>query len=177
MAVTDMSAYLIKTGTKKLFEIKDSDIRIMTLQQAHDAIDKGIHIGGAFSATIPLVALYYGGMMHYDVADPTRRGQDMFVLSKGHTVATIASIYADLGYYNRSVLVNSRSRDSILNGHPGPILPGFHISTGPLGQGLSVAQGFALVGKRSPHFRLNWGRRTPVRDYLGSYHVLQLPET
>ena len=76
----------------------------------------------------------------------------MFVLSKGHAVAPLASIYADLGYFDRSVLKNSRSYDSILNGHPGPILPGVHISTGPLGQGLSVAQGFALAGKTSPKF-------------------------
>ena len=143
---------LFRTGLLNLLEIKDSDIRILTLQQARDAIDKSIHMGGAFSATIPLTALYYGGTMCFDVANPTKRGQDMFVLSKGHAVATAASIYADLGYYNRSVLVNSRGKDSILNGHPGPILPGFHISTGPLGQGLSGAQGFAMVGKGSPHF-------------------------
>jgi transketolase len=67
-------------------------------------------------------------------------------------VAPLASIYADLGYFDQSVLKNSRSYDSILNGHPGPILPGVQISTGPLGQGLSVAQGFALAGKSSPKF-------------------------
>lgn len=150
MTVMEMSEYLIREGLIKLLEIKDSDIRELTLQQTRDAVDKSIHIGGAFSATIPLVALYYGGLMQYNVVNPTQRGQDMFVLSKGHAVAAIASIYADLGVFDRSVLKNSRGAESILNGHPGPILPGFHISTGPLGQGMSVAQGFALVGKRSP---------------------------
>jgi transketolase len=144
--------YLVRQGQRKLLEIKDSDIRILTLEQARDAVDKGIHIGGAFSATIPFIALFYGGIIHIDVTQPTRPGQDTFVLSKGHAVATLASIYADLGYFDRSVLKNSRSRESILNGHPGPILPGIPISTGPLGQGLSVAQGFALIGKRSPNF-------------------------
>jgi transketolase len=144
--------YQIRQAMIKLLEIKESDIRLMTLKQCQDAVDKGIHIGGAFSATIPLVSLFYGGVMGLDVANPTKRGQDMFVLSKGHAVAPLASIYADLGYFDRSVLKNSRSEESILNGHPGPILPGIHISTGPLGQGLGVAQGFALVGKRSPNF-------------------------
>jgi len=144
--------YLVHQGQVKLLEIKDSDIRILTLEQARDAVDKGIHIGGAFSAVIPFVALYYGGVMNFDVVQPTRPGADTFVLSKGHAVATLASIYADLGYFDRSVLKNSRSRASILNGHPGPILPGIPISTGPLGQGLSVAQGFALIGKRNPAF-------------------------
>jgi len=139
-------------GVLKLLDIKDSDIRVLTLEQCRDAVDQGLHAGGAFSATIPLVALYYGGFIDPDVANPTRRGQDMFVLSKGHAVATLASIYAELGYFDRRILANSRSYESILNGHPGPLLPGVHLSTGPLGQGLSVAQGFALAGKSSPRF-------------------------
>ena len=76
----------------------------------------------------------------------------MFVLSKGHAVAALASIYADLGYFDKSVLRNSRGFTSILNGHPGPVLPGIQIATGPMGQGLSVAQGFALAGRTSPKF-------------------------
>ena len=76
----------------------------------------------------------------------------MFTLSKGHAVATLASIYAELGYFDRSILRNSRSYESILNGHPGPILPGIQIATGPMGQGFSVAQGFAIAGRTSPHF-------------------------
>ena len=143
---------LVRTGILQLLEIKDSDIRILTLEQARDAVDKGIHSGGAFSATIPLVALFYGGFIHLDIEDPTRRGQDMFVLSKGHAVAVMASLYADLGYFDRSLLRNSRSYESTLNGHPGPLLPGVHISTGPMGQGVAVAQGFAIAGKRSPNF-------------------------
>jgi len=139
-------------GVLKLLAIKDSDIRILTLEQCRDAVDKGLHAGGAFSAVIPLVSLFYGGFIDLDVEQPTRRGQDMFVLSKGHAVAPLASIHAELGYFGRAVLRNSRSFTSILNGHPGPLLPGIHISTGPLGQGLSVAQGFALVGKNSPRY-------------------------
>src|SRR5260370_4445592 len=74
----------------------------------------------------------------------------MFTLSKGHAIATLASIYADLGYIDRATLRNSRSYTSILNGHPGPILPGIQIATGPMGQGMPVAQGLAIAGKTSP---------------------------
>ena len=63
------------------------------------------------------------------------------MLSKGHAVAALASIYAELGYFDRSVLRNSRSYDSILNGHPGPVLPGVHIATGPMGQGFARRAG------------------------------------
>src|SRR5215203_1668566 len=144
--------HLLREGILKLLAIKDSDVRLLTLEQCRDAVDKSLHAGGAFSATIPLVTLYYGGFIDVDVADPTRPGQDLFVLSKGHAVAALASIYAELGYIDRSVLRNSRSFSSILNGHPGPILPGIQIATGPMGQGLAVAQAFALAGRVSPRF-------------------------
>jgi transketolase len=144
--------YLLRHGILKLLAIKDSDVRLLCLEQCRDAIDKSLHAGGAFSATIPLVSLYYGGFIDADVVDPTRRGQDLFVLSKGHAVAALAGIYAELGYFERSVLQNSRSYSSILNGHPGPLLPGVHVATGPMGQGLAVAQGFAIAGRHSPRF-------------------------
>ena len=144
--------YALRQGILKLLAIKDSDVRLLILEQCRYAVDQGLHAGGAFSATIPLVVLYYGGFIDYDVEDPTRVGQDTFVLSKGHAVAALASIYAELGYFDRSVLRNSRSYASILNGHPGPILPGISIATGPMGQGFGVAQGYAIAGKLAPNF-------------------------
>ena len=96
--------HVMRQAVLKLLEIKDSDIRILNLEQCRDAVDKCIHAGGAFSAVIPMVSLFYGGFMDLDIAEPTKRGQDMFVLSKGHAVATLASIYAELGYFDRAVL-------------------------------------------------------------------------
>ena len=143
---------VVRSGLLKLLAVKDSDVRQLILEQCRDAVDKSLHAGGALSATIPLVALYYGGFLRLDVRDPTRRGQDMFVLSKGHAVAALAAIYAELGYFDRAHLANSRSYRSILNGHPGPILPGVAVATGPMGQGLGVAQGFAIAGRTSPRY-------------------------
>ena len=144
--------YALRQGILKLLAIKDSDVRLLILEQCRYAVDQGLHAGGAFSATIPLVALYYGGFIDHDAENPTRIGQDTFVLSKGHAVAALASIYAELGYFDRGVLRNSRSYASILNGHPGPILPGISIATGPMGQGFGVAQGYAIAGKLAPNF-------------------------
>jgi hypothetical protein len=48
--------WAFRRGMLMLLAIKDSDIRILTLRQSRDAVDKGLHAGGAFSATIPLVA-------------------------------------------------------------------------------------------------------------------------
>ncbi len=173
-------AQLLRQGLLRLLAIKDSDIRILTLEQNRDAIDNGLHAGGAFSATIPLVALYYGGGLRLNIEDPTQEGQDIFTLSKGHAVAAMASIYADLGYFDVSVLKNSRSYDSILNGHPGPILPGVHIATGPMGQGIGVAQGFAIAGRREPRFNsycvvgdgeLQEGSVWEAVMYAGQHHL------
>jgi transketolase len=143
--------FVLRQAILRLLEIKDSDIRLLNMQQCRDAVDKSLHSGGASSAVIPLVTLFYGGFITLDIEDPTSRAQDLFVLSKGHAVATLASIYSELGYFDAAVLKNSRSYDSILNGHPGPVLPGVQIATGPMGQGLSVAQGFAIA-RRGTHF-------------------------
>jgi transketolase len=148
----DTRDFLVRNGTVRLLEIKDSDIRILNLNQCRDACDKSMHMGGAFSAVIPMVALFYGGIINIDIENPTRRGSDMFILSKGHAVASMGSVYADLGFYERPVLCNSRGQGALLKGHPGPILPGVPVSTGPLGQGICVAQGLAMIGKTNPHF-------------------------
>lgn len=151
-ALLSQPHYMVREGLLRLLAIKDSDIRLLTLSQSRDAVDSGLHAGGAFSATIPMVALFYGGFLALDIEDPTRRGQDIFTLSKGHAVATLASIYAELGYFDAKLLMHSRSHHSLLNGHPGPVLPGIHIATGPMGQGIGVAQGFAIAGRTSPRF-------------------------
>ncbi len=172
--------YLLHQGILKLLAIKDSDIRIATVEQSRDAIDKGLHAGGAFSAVIPLTALFYGGFLRLNIEDPTKKGQDMFTLSKGHAVATLASIYADLGYFDEQVLRRSRSYESILNGHPGPVLPGIQIATGPMGQGIGVAQGFAIAGRTNPRFdsfcltgdgELQEGTVWEAVMYAGQHHL------
>lgn len=144
--------FLINKGIAQLLEIKDNDIRLLNLHQCRHAVDKAIHIGGSFSAVVPMVSLFYGGIIDLNIAQPTASNQDLFVLSKGHAVATLASIYSDLGYFEKSLLENSRSISSILNGHPGPLLPGVQLATGPMGQGMGVAQGFAIAGQNSPKF-------------------------
>ncbi len=182
-AVTDLLAsrnLLLRRGLLRLLAIKDSDVRLLTLEQNRDAVDAGLHAGGAFSATIPLVALFYGGGLRIDIEDPTRPGQDIFTLSKGHAVAAMASIYADLGYIDTRILKGSRSHTSILNGHPGPVLPGVQIATGPMGQGIGVAQGFAIAGRSEPRFNsycmvgdgeLQEGTVWEAVMYAGQHHL------
>ncbi|MGI6154226.1 MAG: transketolase, partial [Christensenellaceae bacterium] len=145
MDITNCSLEFKRSFTG-LLKVKETQIRMSIIDQAMNAIDRGIHSGGAMSAVTPLITLYYGGFIKYDVQNPTKREQDYFVLSKGHATATMTSIYADLGYFSTELLKNTRAYYSIVNGHPGPILPGVHVSTGPLGEGICVAQGLAIAG-------------------------------
>jgi hypothetical protein len=69
----DKASYPLRQGILKKLAIKDSDVRLLILEQSRYAVDQGLHAGGAFSATVPLVALYYGGFLNIDVEDPTRR--------------------------------------------------------------------------------------------------------
>ena len=152
MTTTQQSQFAEARVRNLLLAIKDAETRRAIIHQARTAVDKAVHVGGAFSAVVPLVSLYYGGILRYDAQDLASMNQDYFVLSKGHAVAAAAAIHADIGLFGQEVLENSRSFESILNGHPGPILPGTHISTGPMGQGLSVAVGFALAGRHDFDF-------------------------
>jgi transketolase len=86
--------------------------------------------------------------------DPTRftidgRGEDVFILSNGHICASWYSVLARSGYFPVQELGTFRKIGSRLQGHPSPAkgLPGVRVATGSLGQGLSVACGFAL-GKK-----------------------------
>ncbi|MFW5843225.1 MAG: transketolase C-terminal domain-containing protein [Spirochaetota bacterium] len=163
-----------------LLSIKDAQTRRAIIHQARTAVDKAVHVGGAFSSVVPLVSLYYGGILRYDAEDLASTDQDYFVLSKGHAVAAVAAIHSDIGFFGQEVLENSRSFKSILNGHPGPILPGTHISTGPMGQGLSVAVGFALAGRNDFEYdvytvtgdgELQEGNAWEGIMYAGSQHL------
>ena len=128
-----------------LLSVKEVDLRQDTIYQCETSIDRGLHVGGAFSALSSLTALYYGGFVDFDIENPTRPDQDVFVLSKGHAVAAMASVYADLGYISRDALAGSRGFGALVKGHPGPVIPGVNVATGPLGHGMSIACGYAML--------------------------------
>ena len=108
---------------------------------------KSGHPGGSLSATDILTALYFSEM-NVDPANPKMEGRDRFVLSKGHAAPAIYATLAEKGYFSKDELMTLRKFGSRLQGHPDmKKLPGIEISTGSLGQGLSVANGMALNAK------------------------------
>jgi len=68
----------------------------------------------------------------------------MFVLSKGHAAPALYAVLARCGYFDPEELNSLRKAGSPLQGHPDINTPGVEISTGSLGQGLSIANGMAL---------------------------------
>ena len=108
---------------------------------------KSRHPGGSLSIVDILTALYYDEM-NIDPAKPKMEGRDRFVLSKGHAAPALYAILAEKGYFPKEELMTLRKFGSHLQGHPDmKKVPGVEISTGSLGQGLSVANGMALNAK------------------------------
>ncbi|QAT50293.1 transketolase [Caproiciproducens sp. NJN-50] len=106
------------------------------------------HPGGSLSAADIMTALYFSEL-RLDPKNPKDPNRDRFVLSKGHVCPVLYTCLALRGYYDLSVLSTLRKEGSILQGHPDmKRCPGVDISTGSLGQGLSVAAGMAIAGKR-----------------------------
>lgn len=105
------------------------------------------HIGGSLSATDILVALYHGGLLNYDVANPNSEERDRFIMSKGHSSEALYAVLADAGFFNAETLGTYGQADSVLGGHPDRFLPGIDVSTGSLGHGLGIGAGLALSAK------------------------------
>lgn len=102
------------------------------------------HTGGSLSAADIVTALYFYKLRHRP-QDPAWRERDRFILSKGHAAPVLYAALALTGYFDRELLKTLRRIDSPLQGHPSSkTLKGVEVSTGSLGQGLSLANGMAL---------------------------------
>ena len=131
----------------KTLEEKATSIRKSIVEMICEA--KSGHPGGSLSATDILTVLYFSEM-NIDPANPKMAGRDRFVLSKGHAAPALYATLAERGYFDKAMLGTLRQYGSILQGHPDmKKVPGVEISTGSLGQGLSVANGMALNAKLS----------------------------
>lgn len=121
---------------------KANDIRIDIVRMIAEA-GSG-HPGGSLSCTDILTALYYGGVMKHDPADPKMADRDWFFLCKGHAAPALYAVLAHAGYFPTEELMSLRKLGTRLQGHPdSSMVPGVEVSTGSLGQGLSIAAGVA----------------------------------
>jgi transketolase len=109
------------------------------------ASSKSGHIGGALGIAEMMTVLYFEKMKHRPDR-PEWEERDRFLLSNGHVCAALYSALARAGYFPAEELLTFRKINSRLQGHPSrhDRLPGIETASGPLGQGLSIANGVAL---------------------------------
>ncbi|UCD56995.1 MAG: transketolase [Candidatus Hydrogenedentota bacterium] len=105
------------------------------------------HPGGSLSCADIVVALYFHVMRH-DPHRPDWPDRDRFLMSKGHCAPTWYAVLARTGYFPVRWLDSLRKLNSELQGHPDMLkTPGVEMSSGSLGQGLSIANGMALAAR------------------------------
>ncbi len=132
------------TDVKALEKIAN-DIRIGIIEAVYNG--KSGHPGGSLSCADILAVLYFN-QMNIDSKNPNAKQRDRFVLSKGHCSPALYSTLARKGYFEKEKLISFRNIESNLQGHPDMNkVPGVDMTSGSLGQGLSVANGMALSSK------------------------------
>lgn len=122
-----------------------NEIRKNIITSVHSA--KCGHPGGSLSAADIFTYLYFEEM-NVDPKNPKWEDRDRFVLSKGHVAPGLYAALAEKGFFPKEDLITLRHTGSYLQGHPDMKgIPGIDMSSGSLGQGVSVAVGMAAAGK------------------------------
>ena len=114
---------------------------------------KSGHTGGPLSCTDFATALSFRYLNHKP-SEPQWTDRDFLFYSIGHVTPVNYSLLAECGYFPLKVLMTFRKLNSRLQGHPHRLdTPGIEISSGSLGQGLSIACGVAKGSKIDKHPR------------------------
>lgn len=124
------------------------EMRKDVLRMSLKAGNAGAHIGGSLSM-IEIMAVLYLAVLKLNPADPLWEGRDRFILSKGHCVLAQYAALKQRGILTENDLRTFEEPDSSLCSHA-TLCPekGIEVSTGSLGQGLSMGIGMALSLKR-----------------------------
>jgi transketolase len=109
-----------------------------------------VHVVGAHELQAEIVVALYWRVLRVDPTSPRWPDRDRVVLSKGHACPIVYAALAQRGFFGREHLATLRHLNSILQGHPDVRkTPGIDMTTGSLGQGLSVGLGMALGARQS----------------------------
>ncbi len=148
-----------KTNDIKKLKLIANTIRKDVIQMLEEA--KSGHAAGSIGLADIFTALYFN-VLYHDPKDPEWEERDRFVLSNGHVCPVMYAALANAGYFPKEELLTLRKLGSRLQGHPHRgSLPGIENSSGPLGQGFSIAVGMAITAKRE---RKRWRVYTVVSD-------------
>src|SRR5690349_22122174 len=120
-------------------------LRVDSIRAA--AVPKSGHPTSSMSAA-DLAAVLLAKYLRYDFDRPEDPRNDHLIFSKGHASPLLYSIYKAAGAVSDEELLTFRKFGSRLEGHPTPKIPWVDVATGSLGQGLPIAVGVALAGKK-----------------------------
>ena len=95
-----------------------------------------------------LMAVLLARHLHYDWDRPKLPNNDHLIFSKGHASPLCYALFKAAGAISDEEMLTFRKFGSRLQGHPTPAIPWVDVATGSLGQGLPIAVGIALAGKR-----------------------------
>lgn len=124
---------------------KAKEIRKDIVEEVYRA--KSGHPGGSLSIADILAVLYFKEL-NIDEKNPRWEDRDRLILSKGHCSPALYAALSERGFFEKEKLKSFRKIDSNLQGHPDlNKVPGVDMTSGSLGQGLSVANGMAIAGK------------------------------
>lgn len=101
-------------------------------------------IASSLSSVEIFVALYYGGVLRFNPANPRDDRRDRCIISKGHGSICMYPILADLGFFSKDELLKVCHSGGFLGGIPDPVIPGYETVNGSLGHGLGVGTGISL---------------------------------
>jgi len=158
----------------KEIESLAKQIRIDALQMCHDA--KSSHIGSCLSCA-DILAVLYGGVMNVKPDNPDWAERDRFILSKGHACAALYAVLAERGFFDKSQLQDFYKNGSYFTGHANWNVRGVEVSTGALGDGLSIGCGMALANPKSKVYvligdgDLNEGSTWEAALFAGYHHL------
>lgn len=126
-------------------KMKAKEIRKDIIKEVYNA-NSG-HPGGSLSISDIMAVLYFNEL-RIDEKNPRWEERDRLVLSKGHCSPALYAALAERGFFDKEDLKSFRKIESNLQGHPDlNKVPGVDMTSGSLGQGLSIANGMAIAGK------------------------------
>ncbi len=114
------------------------------------------HTAGPLGLADIVTALYFN-IMNIDPSKPEDPSRDIFMLSNGHCVPVQYAAMAERGYFPKEELMTLRRLGSRLQGHPERTrLPGLETTSGPLGEGVGQAAGYAYTLQYMDNQRHRW---------------------
>ena len=136
---------MLENGSVEQLQAIASQLRLDVVRMVHDAKDG--HPGPALSAIDMITTLYFREM-NIDPANPQWADRDRFILSKGHACPALYAALARKGYFSVDEFKGLRGMGCLLQGHPCmKKTPGVDMTSGSLGNGLSIGVGMAIAGK------------------------------